>query len=811
MTRHTFVLGLAAAFLATGAALPRAASDAPTYRTPPKAIVDMLDAPPFPGVSVSPTRERAILFERRAMPPIRELAQPMFRLAGERMNPRNYAPHRSTNIVALTLVTVADGTQSRVTLPPNTTARPIGFSADGTRYAYAVVADDSVTLWALDIATARARELTPEALNATLAASEPPCEWNGTGTALLCRFARQSPPRVPQAPDVPTGPSVQENVGKATPAPTYQDLLKNDYDEAVFEYLTTSQLAWVDAKTGAKTPVGAPGIYESAQIAPNGEYVLVSRLKRPFSRTVPYDDFAKNLQVWDRTGRVVKEIADLPVADNVPIGGVSSGPRGLRWNRSAPATIVWVEALDGGDTRREAKERDRVLTLNAPFAGTAHEIARTAARFQSISWTEKGVAFLSEFDRKSRTTRTWAVDDEGAPPRKVWDRNVDDAYNAPGTPLQRPGRGVAVQHGDSIYLAGEGSSPTGDHPFLATLNVRTGATARTFETVDGTYEQVVALLADDGSRVLTRYETPTDPPNYYVRTLATKERRALTHYPDPAPQLAGVEKRRLSYVRKDGVPLTATLYLPPGHKAGDKHPVLLWAYPREFGDSSTAGQVRGSLSRFTTVSGPSHLPLLTEGYAILDDPTMPIVGEGDTANDTYIDQLVSSAEAAVDAVVKLGVADRDRFGVGGHSYGAFMTANLLAHSDLFRAGLARSGAYNRTLTPFGFQNEQRTFWEVPDIYARMSPFWFAHKINEPILLIHGEADDNTGTYPIQSERFYAALKGHGATVRYVTLPNEAHGYAARESILHTVAEMLDWMDKYVKNAAPKTTSTSSRQ
>ncbi len=231
--------------------------------------------------------------------------------------------------------------------------------------------------------------------------------------------------------------------------------------------------------------------------------------------------------------------------------------------------------------------------------------------------------------------------------------------------------------------------------------------------------------------------------------------------------------------------------------------MLMWAYPREFTDADTASQISGSPYRFTRVSGPSHLLLLTQGYAIFDNPTMPIIGEGETANDAYVEQLVASAEAAVNKVVEMGVADRDRIGIGGHSYGAFMTANLLAHSDLFRAGIARSGAYNRTLTPFGFQNERRTFWEVPQIYGKMSPFFYANKINEPILLIHGEADDNSGTFPIQSERLYMALKGHGATVRYITLPYEAHGYAGRESVLHTVAEMLNWMDKYVKRAGPR--------
>jgi dipeptidyl aminopeptidase/acylaminoacyl peptidase len=367
---------------------------------------------------------------------------------------------------------------------------------------------------------------------------------------------------------------------------------------------------------------------------------------------------------------------------------------------------------------------------------------------------------------------------------------------------QRNGAVLVQQAGDVIYLAGDGASPKGDRPFLDRYNLKTGAIERIFQSEGESYETVVAVLADDGRSLLTRYETTKQPPNYLVRDLTTRSQRALTAFADPAPQLAGVERQFLTYARKDGVQLSATLYLPPGYKKGERLPLVMWAYPREFTDPALAGQVSGSPYRFTFYTGPSHMFFLTQGYAVLDNPTMPIVGAGETANDTYVDQLVSSAQAAIDKVVEMGVADRDRVGVGGHSYGAFMTANLLAHSRLFKAGIARSGAYNRTLTPFGFQAEQRTFWEVPQVYASMSPFWFADKVKDPILLIHGEADNNSGTFPIQSERFYMALKGHGATVRYVTLPNESHGYAGRESVLHTVYEMVSWFEKWVKGGRP---------
>ncbi len=440
-------------------------------------------------------------------------------------------------------------------------------------------------------------------------------------------------------------------------------------------------------------------------------------------------------------------------------------------------------------------------------------MVKTEYRYSGASWTDGGALLLSENDRARRWTRTWIIDKPGAAPRKVWDRSQEDSYNNAGTPQRNErasGASTVLQAGDSIFLSGQGAAPEGARPFVDRLNLGTLKSERLFQTTGRTYETVIGVLSDDGTRILTRYESRTEPPNVFVRDLKANTRRQLTNYADPAPQLQGVQKQLVTYKRSDGVELSATIITPPGWTPDKgRLPTLLWAYPREFTDPTNAGQVTSSPNRYTSISGASHLLFLTQGYAIIDDPTMPIVGPGETANDTYVQQLVASAQAAVDKAHALGVTDRDRVAVGGHSYGGFMTANLLAHSDIFRAGLARSGAYNRTLTPFGFQNEQRTFWEVPQIYGNMSPFYFAHKVNEPILLIHGEADDNSGTFPIQSERFYMALKGHGATVRYVTLPNEAHGYAARESVLHTVAEMLNWANEFAKNAKPRTTTTTA--
>jgi dipeptidyl aminopeptidase/acylaminoacyl peptidase len=767
------------------------------YQLPPKVIVDILDAPPPPTAIISPAQDVMALLDRASMPKIADLAEPMLRLAGSRINPRTNGPHSPASILGITFKRIADGVETKVVLPPGVRISAPGFSPDGKWMSFTVNRPNGVELWMADTASAKARAVTAATLNALGG-----CDWLEDSSAMLCHFVVTGRGPAPTPPAVPTGPRIQENIGKAAPAPTFQDLLTNAHDEALFEYYFTSQLATV-TPAGVTAPIGRPAIFGEAAVSPDGQYVLVARIKRPFSRLVTAGQFAKDVEIWNRKGALVRTVGEEPLGEGVPIGGVNVGPRAYRWNPLEPATVLWAEALDGGDPKKTVPARDRVLSVKAPFAGEPAEYAKTEFRFGGLSWTEKGVAMLSESDRATRITRTWLIDAPGAAPRKLWERKQQDRYTNPGTPMLRPGRGAVLQAGDAIYLSGQGASPQGDRPFLDRLNLKSFATERVFQTDDTSYETVAALLSDDGKRLLTRRETKTDFPNYYVRDLAAGTRRALTQFKDPAPQLTGIQKQLVTYDRNDGVKLSATVYLPPDYKPGTRLPFVLWAYPAEFTDAASASQVVGSPNRFTTISGASHLLFLTQGYGVMDNPTMPIIGPGETANDTYVEQLMASAGAAVDKIVDMGVADRDRIGVAGHSYGAFMTANLLAHGRLFRAGAARSGAYNRTLTPFGFQSEQRTFWEVPQIYEKMSPFFFAHKIEDPILLIHGEADNNSGTFPIQSERFYMALKGNGKTVRYVTLPLESHGYASRESNMHVLYEWITWFDKYVKNARPR--------
>ncbi|MGH7477676.1 MAG: S9 family peptidase [Longimicrobiales bacterium] len=804
MSAHRNVIGLAAviALLAQGT---RSATAQDAYRLPPAPIPEILEAPPMPRVLVAPDRERLLLMEQPSMPGIDELAQPMLRLAGLRLNPATNARFGAGGITGLRLKSIADGMEQRIETPAGAEIDNVLWSPDGDRIAFTVVRESGLELWLAGAEDGRSRQLTEPVLNGVMGA---PCDWQPSGDALLCRLVPEGRGEPPAESLVPSGPVIQESSGRSAPVRTYQDLLEDPYDAALFEHYATAQLARVDAASGAVTPLGRPALFRASELSPDGRFILVDRVLEPFSYLVTVWSFPHQIEIWSAAdGALVREIASLPLAEEVPIRGVPTGPRSVQWRPLQDATLVWTEALDEGDPDRPAEHRDRILQLAQPFTGEPAEWLRLGQRYAGIYWGEDGLALISDFDRERRWRRTFIAnaDQTGQPLRTLWDRSAEDAYDDPGRPLMertRRGEWVLIEDDGAIYLAGDGATPEGERPFLDRLDLESLRSERLWRSDTEHFEEVVALLDDDADRVLTRRESRTEPPNYFVRDRAADELVALTDFEDPMPQLRGIDKRLLVYTRDDGVTLSGELYLPPDYQPGTRLPVVVWAYPREFADPDAAGQVRAAPNRFDVWRGPSHMFFLTQGYAVLDGPAMPIIG-GDTANNTYVEQLVASAQAAVDTIVAMGIADRDRIGVGGHSYGAFMTANLLAHSDIFRAGIARSGAYNRTLTPFGFQNETRTYWEAPDIYYRMSPFMNAALVDEPMLMIHGIADNNSGTFPIQSERMYHALKGLGASTRLVLLPHESHGYRASESVLHTLAEMIAWFDTYVKNAPPR--------
>ena len=786
------------------------------YQQPPKAIVDLVDALPTPVVMLSPAEKdsdtRWMLIEQLSgLLPITDLAQPELRLAGMRFNPKTNGPSRAHYGTLLKLKSLSNEKEIVVKdLPARAKIRFAEWSPDGRKVSFVNVSDleeaGGLGLWIVDVATARARRLKGVTLNGVFGK---PCEWRSDSESLICKTVPATRGPTPVREGVPDGPVVQENLGRVTPGATYEDLLKNPSDEQVFDYYATSQVALIRLD-GTSATIGKQGVVVNAIPSPDGIYCLLFERHHPYSYQLPFEMFPERVSVVNLRDGSSKQLSDKPLQDNIPNihDAVPAGPRRYQWRSDDPATVVWVEAGDMGDPRKDVAVRDTVFLMDAPFDGGIRKFVELQLRFDGVVWTQNHSAVVEERRWKDRKRTILAVGpSSAAAPVKLFEGSFEDRYNDPGSPIEetnRAGKLVAAEtpDGSGIFFRGKGSSSEGNKPFVSVMNLTNGNATKVWQSEKSYYEIPWVVLDRRKPIVLIRRESPEQNPNFYIWTSEDQPVKQLTFFPNPYGQIAIPKKQVLKYTRADGVELNANLYLPPGYKKENGPlPTLMEAYPTEYKTKASAGQITGSPYEFFFPYWGSPVPFVTQGYAVLENASIPIVGEGTAEpNDTFVEQLVASAKAAIDEGVRLGVVDRNRIAVMGHSYGAFMTANLLAHSDLFKAGIARSGAYNRSLTPFGFQNEDRTYWQVPDVYYKISPFMHADEIKTPLLLIHGEADDNTGTFPIQSERLFSALKGQGATVRFVLLPLESHEYEGRESVLHMFWEMNTWMTTYVKNA-----------
>ena len=786
------------------------AQDDASYKTPPKDITDMLLAKPTPGVSVDDKGEWMLFTEANSYPSVEELARPELKIAGLRINPNNFAPSRQNFINNLVLRNISSGKDLKITgLPSPLYAGNITWSPDNKKIAFTHTTTNLVDLYVIDVATQKAIKINKTALNVVTGGYQ----WYDAAT-LLYRTAIKPAAAAPPKPSMPKGPTAQENYGKASPRPTFQDLIKSPYDAQLYEFYATTQL--VKNISGTETKIGSPAIYSSINISPDKKYMIVRTLKKPFSYTVPAGGFPANVIITDMNGKTVKQLADLPSAETAPSGNdnVQMVPRGFDWRDDEPATVTWSMPLDSGFIKKNIDYHDAVYALAAPFNTEAKQLFKTKMRYRGTAWGNPTLALVFEGLTGKQQTQINRYNPSSGEMEKLMERNTTDAYSNPGNPVTEKnlwGREVIklIDNGNKLLMNNQtGSSTKGDLPFLASFDLNTKKTDILWRSNEGFFENIVKVLNADKLELLTRKESETVVPNYWIKNLKSKMAdRQITQFTNPYPQLEGVVKEKIRYKRADGVDLTGDLYLPKGYnKVKDgKLPVFIWAYPAEYNSAADAAQIRGSEHKFTLLNWGSAIFYVTQGYAILNNAEMPIVSTSKEKkpNDNFIEQLTMNAEAAINILDEMGVCDKNRVAVGGHSYGAFMTANLLAHTKLFKAGIARSGAYNRSLTPFGFQNEDRTYWQAPDLYNIMSPFSNADKIKTPILLVHGEMDDNTGTYPIQSERMFNAIKGNGGTVKYLSLPYEAHGYRGKENILHMLNEQFAWLEKYVKNAAKR--------
>ena len=779
------------------------------YQKPPKEILDLFDAPLAPSTVFDYKNENIVLLYRSQYKSIAELSETELRLAGLRINPVTNIGSRSGYYYNITVMKVGNPEETQVSgLPENPQLANISWSPDQSKMAFTNTTETGVELWVLEIASATCKKLTDATLNANIGR---PFEWYESNDKLLVSFLPDDrKPLIDKTTAIPTGPRISVADGSKAQNRTYQDLLKDKADEFNFEQLLRATIYTVDLN-GNKKLWKETNMYSGLQFSPNGEYVMVETIHRPFSYLVTLGRFPQKTSIYDKNGKLIKVVRDVPLEEVQPKGFMATTKeiRSMRWRADKPATLYFAKALDGGDPEVEVDYRDEIYSWDAPFSSEPTSILKTKQRFAGITWGNDEIAIASDRWWNTRNSKTYLFNpsDPNSEPEVLFDLNYQDRYADPGSFVtQRTELGeytLQIEKG-KLYLEGTGYSPEGIRPFFDEFDLKTKETNRLWRA-DGkeTLENIVRVIDAKQGVLLTRVETNTQYPNYYIRNI--KKRIApqqITNFKNPFESIQDVYKEVITYKRDDGLELSGTLYLPAGYdrEKKEKLPMIMWAYPREYKDASTAGQVTTSPHSFTYPSYGSMIYWVTRGYAILDGAAFPIVGEGDEEpNDSFRKQLVANAKAAIDAVDELGYIDRNKVAVGGHSYGAFMTANLLTHSDLFAAGIARSGAYNRTLTPFGFQSEERTYWEAPEVYYNMSPFMHADKMKTPLLLIHGEADNNSGTYPLQSERYFNALKGLGATVRLVMLPKESHGYAAKESILHMLWEQDQWLEKYVKN------------
>jgi dipeptidyl aminopeptidase/acylaminoacyl peptidase len=787
------------------------------YQQPPEEVIDLVDMAPPVDVMVAPHGQTLLLMERPALPPLSDLAAPEKRLAGLRFNPDNLGPSVPRYHSVLSLLDVDGRTREISGLPDPLKVLDAAWSPDGQHVAMLQIGEQSIELWRIDVAAAHAERWSDVPVHAAWGrgwgmALRSFIEWSPDSHSVVFRSLPAGRGDKPLRDPLPAGPVVTETRGRTAPTRTFQDLLGDTHDERLFEYYFMTTLVRLDLD-GNLTVLGESGLIPEFSLSPDGHHVLVMRIQRPYSYAVPFARFAHRVEVWSRDGQYQSTIADNRLADDLPIAfdAVIDGRRAVNWRADADATLVWAQAADGGDPANDAEVRDRLFQQAAPFEDEPELLLESALR---VAWAMSGdgdTALVWERWWATRAERVSRIhpDRSAQDPQLLWERMFEDRYNDPGLPMtmidERGQQRLALRNG-TLLLSGQGASDQGDRPFVDRLDLATGEPERLWQSEAPYFEQPLALLNIDRGRILTRRESVNEPPDFYRLDLDQTESIALTQTEHPLPEMKGIHRELIAYQRDDGVTLSANLLLPAGYDPDRDGPLptMIWAYPREFISADAAGQVTDSPYRFNRLSYWSAQFLVTQGYAVLDNATMPVIGDEDTEpNDRLIEELTLNARAAIAAGVGRGVTDPERVAIGGHSYGAFMTASLLAHTDLFRAGIARSGAYNRTLTPFGFQREQRTLWDDADLYVSVSPFFHAHNMNTPVLIIHGAEDNNSGTYPMQSERLYQAIRGLGGTARLIMLPLESHGYRARESVLHMLYETINWLNEHVKGAEPR--------
>ena len=834
------------------------------FRHPAQEIEALTMASPLPTYYFSPDYKKAVTgFRQCRQVPIAELAASEARIGGLRLDPKNFSETRENYFERLEVLDVATGRTVPVAgLPADARVKFITWSPSGRYVAFTLSFPDHVELWRMDMAAAapKAEKLTAERVNTIFGT---PFQFLDDDHILFKAVPadhRQAPAQALAQSSV-----VQEVLGEKKSIRTYQDLLQSPADEALYDYCCTSQLM-VWSPEGVRK-VAEPAIWRSVDPSPDGSYAIVTTEHHPYSYVQAHNSFPSKQFIMNLAdGSIVRMLRDGTVKeerkapakdDKAPKGPKEPAkpkPAGFGWRPDQPATLYWSESEGGGmgpmgfpgmgpmgpppggdpadkdTTKVPEKDRpektftDRLYQCKAPFdfENDKQLLLAPEYRMGRITWCDDKLALFEESSTKQKFRRlvTFVPGDTLAPRKTLYTLSTEvdtlgdmPVYGRPYMVRNAYGRNVLwtdAKHAQ-IYLSGNDRRDTEGfkHGFLDKVSLKDGKMTSVWTSASDCKESMTAITDFQRIKLLARREAYGVVPDYWELDLRKKTARQVTHIEDPVPQMAQlVTDQYVTYTRKDGLRCYAHLYLPAGYdkERDGRLPVFMWTYPYEYRTPVECDKARPDKYKYTKPTYGSAMIWATQGYAVLDEFTMAILAadKDSLPNDRFLEQLVMSAEAAVDFVCdSIGVGDRERIAVGGHSYGGFMTANLLAHTKLFRAGIARSGAYNRSLTPFGFQSERRNYWTAKKVYDEMSPFNYADKIKDALMIIHGQQDNNTGTFPVQSERLYQALVYFGGTARYVQLPYESHGYQGIETTLDMLYETGAWLDKYVKNAEPR--------
>ena len=762
------------------------------------------------------------------------MSQKIYRLAMLKVTPatNRELDHSTYGIYALKIFSLKDKTSRQVKLPPDSFFSDMVWSPDGKKIAFLAHLPNGTQVWIADAETGTAEALSDAPVMATIAArpqsgrsSATPSrmlQWTSDGS-LVTLLVPSNRGAEPVLNPVPAGPIVRHSLDKPTPTRTLPFLLRTPHDADLFRYYTTAQPA-ILARGRAPQIIGAPAMYLSISVSPDGKYLLTDRIIEPFSYLVGYDAFPHQYEVMDIAGNILATVSKAPAELALRRDGDAGGadlPRDLAWRPDGKGlSFIMTEPRDKkAEGAQEASERqERIMLLELPFAmDRAKVLVSSARRISEVSYSRDGryvFATLAERPRAGgkRLQDIAAYDLTSEPPQAfVLAKGIDpeDVVNLPGTLMTRTtGNGIGYAAVSADGQAGFLESPGHKadfkpRPFIDRVIIRTGEKRRVFEGSADMYERPLAALDGDLTHLIVSRESSRKAPDSYLWTNEGFGEN-LTNNKDPYPDLTACKRIDFEFQRSDGVTVHGRISLPLNYKEGTRVPAVFWDYPREYGTSEE--YARGAI---TSRNNNAYTPLsflrwsdlwLTQGYALVYTD-IPILGKATAYNDNYLTHLLDSVYGAIRKLDQMGLIDMDRLGHGGHSYGAFATANLLAHSPFFKAGIAGDGAYNRTLTPMTFQQERRYFWEATTTYLEMSPFFYADQINAPLLMYHGGDDDNSGTYLIQSERMMQALTGLGKKAVLYIYPFEAHSPRCKETYLDIWARWIDWFDKYVKNPA----------